>query len=112
MKAFKAMMPSIKELITEKAYDDTLNYFVDNDPTNDGKHWSVIYDLIEEYSVKLKSGDSEMVAYEDNLVKEMLTDVSEKPMINVLSDSILELLPKYMEWRKTHSKDMENVEED
>lgn len=94
-----AMMPSVKEMIAQLVHDKTINYFVRINPEYNSND-SNSYSLCLEYKKMFESGNSEMIAYADELNKEMWRYIPDCSIAEILSESLLELLPKYMEWRK------------
>ena len=92
-------MPSIDDLVSSVAHDETINHFVQNYVSSHGDQGPV-YELCVQYSEKLKGGDEDMIRYSDNLIQEMKDQLPKRSVEQILSGSILWFLPKYMAWRE------------
>ncbi|WP_154662910.1 hypothetical protein [Ruminococcus albus] len=83
--------------------DKTISHFVKMDSEYDEK-LSSTYALVVKYREKIEKDDPQMKDYADKLENEMIEQISDRSIEEILSGSILELLPKYTSYKKMRNE--------
>ena len=88
------MMPSVEEILREYAHKVAVDDFVDNDPKNTTK-WNAIVDLTLTYTKMMKDGtNKELKDYAEKIFNKLYEAAPKMPMEEIISSSVLTLLPK------------------
>ena len=94
---------SLLKYIHALVCDKTISHFVKMDSEYDEK-LSSTYALVVKYREKIEKDDPQMKDYADKLENEMIEQLSDRSIEEILSGSILELLPKYTSYKKMRNE--------